>query len=87
MAALHFAELGDPDAALAALERSIAAHEAGFELIGFNPAFNVIRDTPRFRALIEKMGLSAYHAKYRKPPGDLQRASRSRDAARRSRSR
>jgi hypothetical protein len=51
------------DAALAALERSVAEHEPGVELYGLEPAFDPIRDNPRFRALIEKMGLTAYHEK------------------------
>jgi TolB-like protein/DNA-binding winged helix-turn-helix (wHTH) protein len=59
-----YAELGDMEAALAALERSVAEHEPGMELFGLDPVFDPIRDTPRFRALIEKVGLTAYHAKY-----------------------
>jgi tetratricopeptide (TPR) repeat protein len=66
IAARTYAELGDMDAALAALERSVASHEAGLELFGLDPIFDSIRDTPRFRALIEQLGLGAYHAKHRR---------------------
>jgi TolB-like protein len=65
---MQFAELDDLEAALAALERSVAAHEAGFDQFGLSPAFDPIRDTPRFRALIEKVGLAPYQAKYLQRP-------------------
>jgi TolB-like protein len=71
-AAQTFAELGDFDAALRELERSVAEHEAGMEYYGLDPIFDPIRDTERFRALIERMGLTAYHEKY----GVFERARR-----------
>jgi TolB-like protein/tetratricopeptide (TPR) repeat protein len=63
-AARTYAELGDFESSLAALERSVAEREVGMELSGLDPIFDPIRETPRFRALIETMGLTAYHAKY-----------------------
>jgi tetratricopeptide (TPR) repeat protein len=64
LSARTYAELGDMESALAAIERSFAAHEPGMELQGLDVIFDPIRDTPRFRALIEHMGLTAYHEKY-----------------------
>jgi TolB-like protein len=69
LAGLFYAELGDMDAALESIERSVAEHELGMNASAIDPIFDPIRDTPRFRALIEKMGLTAYHAKYLKPRG------------------
>jgi TolB-like protein len=64
LAAQTYAEARDLGSALAELERSVATHEPGMELFGVDPIFDPIRDTPRFRALIEQMGLTAYHEKY-----------------------
>jgi adenylate cyclase len=64
LAAQGYAELGDHAAALAALEASVARHEPGMEQYGLDPIFDPIRETPRFRALIEKMGLTARQAEY-----------------------
>jgi TolB-like protein/DNA-binding winged helix-turn-helix (wHTH) protein len=72
LAARMFAELGDAEHAIAALERSVARHETGLEMFGLDPVFDRMRETPRFRVLIETMGLTAYHAKYRE---QLQRRS------------
>jgi TolB-like protein/DNA-binding winged helix-turn-helix (wHTH) protein len=65
-AARLYAELGDYEAALAALERSVHEREPGMHMQGLDVVFDPIRDTPRFRALIEKMDLTAYQAKYLK---------------------
>jgi len=67
-AAQTYAELGDMELALQELERSVAEHEPGMEMFGLDPIFDPVRDTSRFRALIEKMGLTAYHAKYLRRP-------------------
>jgi hypothetical protein len=71
-AAQHYAELADEEATLGALERSLASHEPALEARLIDPIFDPIRNTPRFRALTEKMGLTAYHAKYLKRPRVLQ---------------
>jgi TolB-like protein/DNA-binding winged helix-turn-helix (wHTH) protein len=68
-AAITFAEVGDLEAALRELERSVAEHEPAMETLTVDPILDPLRETPRFRALIEKMGLTAYHAKYLKRPG------------------
>jgi hypothetical protein len=62
--ALTLALLGDFGLSLRTLERSVAEHEPGMELYGLDPAFDPIRDTPRFRALLDRMGLTPYHEKY-----------------------
>jgi TolB-like protein len=72
LAARFYAELGDYEAALAALERSVHEREPGMHMHGLDVVFDPIRDTPRFRALIEEMGLTAYQAKYLKRPRVLQ---------------
>jgi hypothetical protein len=59
-----YTELGDADASVAALERSVAEHEVGMELFGLDPIFDPIRETPRFRAVIARMRLTEYHARY-----------------------
>jgi TolB-like protein/DNA-binding winged helix-turn-helix (wHTH) protein len=64
MSAQSFALIGDLEAAMRELERSVADHEPGMEMFGLDPVFEPIRDTPRFRALIRRMGLVDYHAKY-----------------------
>jgi hypothetical protein len=66
--AVTYAEIGDMEAALSALELSYAKHEPGLEMYGCDPVFDPIRETPRFRVLIEKMGLTAYHANYLRRP-------------------
>jgi serine/threonine-protein kinase len=76
-AATTFAELGDMEAALGALERSVAEHEPGMEDFSIDPIFDPIRNTPRFRALLDRMGLTAYHEKY----GVFERARRRVSAA------
>jgi TolB-like protein len=59
-----YAELGEMDVALDAIEHSFAEHEAGMEMFACDPIFDSIGDTPRFRALIEQMRLTAYHEKH-----------------------
>jgi hypothetical protein len=44
-------------------EKSVAEHEPGMELFGGDPIIDPIRDSARFRALIERMGLTAYYEK------------------------
>jgi DNA-binding winged helix-turn-helix (wHTH) protein/TolB-like protein/Flp pilus assembly protein TadD len=56
-AALIYAALGEREPALAALERSITDHS---QMVGFtnvDPGFDTLRDDPRFRAVVERLGL------------------------------
>jgi TolB-like protein/tRNA A-37 threonylcarbamoyl transferase component Bud32 len=50
LAAIHVA-LGDFDAAFAALDRALAAHDASLWLIGTCPEFDAVRNDPRLAAI------------------------------------
>jgi tetratricopeptide (TPR) repeat protein len=52
-----YALLGDEPSALKWLERSAERHEYRILMIGVNPAFAKIRNTPGFRALEHRVGL------------------------------
>jgi tetratricopeptide (TPR) repeat protein len=64
LAARSYAELGELELALAALERAVAEHEPFPEFLGMDPIFFPLLDEPRFQALLEKMGLAAYRQNY-----------------------
>jgi len=55
LAQIH-AELGDPDRALGWLEQAYAARWNWMPWMDFNPGFRKIRDDPRFRELMKKVG-------------------------------
>lgn len=57
LARLH-AFLGESAPALDYLERSAAAHEFQLPFVNADPVYDRLRDEPRFRAVIEQMGLS-----------------------------
>jgi tetratricopeptide (TPR) repeat protein len=65
-AAVCYALAGDADDALAALERLPPMTDSGQLLL--LPVFDGLRDEPRYQAIIEQLGLTAYHAKYLKRP-------------------
>ena len=48
--------LGDRSAALASLEDSFAHYETDANFIAVNPVLDPLRDEPRFRALLQKLG-------------------------------
>ena len=52
-------QLGDRDAALAALERAIARREGGIVVAWLDPSLAVLRPTPRFRELMTRAGVAA----------------------------
>jgi tetratricopeptide (TPR) repeat protein len=64
LAARTYAELGELELALAALERAVAEHEPFPEFLGMDPIFFPLLGEPRFQALLEKMGLAAYRENY-----------------------
>jgi hypothetical protein len=68
IASVHFIFAGDLDAALGALESMPFSINS---LPYFSsPHFDALRDLPRFRAITDEVGLTAYHAKYlKRAPG------------------
>ena len=56
LALIHFG-LGERDEAFAALEQSFAAHDIHLSYLKAEPAWNDLRDDPRFAALIRRVGL------------------------------
>ena len=61
-AAISYALAGDTSEALTALES--APPHTDFPQYLLVPAFDNLRSDPRYRAIIEKLGLTEYHAKY-----------------------
>lgn len=55
--AIGFMRLGQPDSALALLEQGAALRAAGFSFVATDPAFETIRDLPRFRSILARMDL------------------------------
>jgi hypothetical protein len=51
------AALGEPDLALAALERAAEERDPEIVFIGVRPAYAPLRSDPRFQALREKVGV------------------------------
>jgi TolB-like protein/DNA-binding winged helix-turn-helix (wHTH) protein/tetratricopeptide (TPR) repeat protein len=66
--AMHWLAIGENERALDQIEIAWDRREGEMRRYIAGALFDPIRDTPRFRALIEKMGLTAYHAKYLKRP-------------------
>ncbi len=54
-----YAEAGSPDQAMSWLEKAYAAHLPLLLHLGANPAFDPIREDPRFRELLRRIGLPA----------------------------
>jgi TolB-like protein/DNA-binding winged helix-turn-helix (wHTH) protein/Flp pilus assembly protein TadD len=52
------AALGEREAALAALEHALTDHSQMVGFVNVDPGFNGIREEPRFRAVVGKLGLS-----------------------------
>lgn len=55
---VFFASLGDKDGAFSELERSFANRESHIVMVRSDPRFDVLRDDPRFRKLLRKIGFS-----------------------------
>jgi TolB-like protein/DNA-binding winged helix-turn-helix (wHTH) protein/Flp pilus assembly protein TadD len=55
--ALVHAALGEREPALAALEQSLTDHSQMVGFINVDPGFDALRDEPRFRAVVERLGL------------------------------
>lgn len=61
LAAIVHASLGDRDAALDWLEEGAEVRDGALPWLGVEPAFEGLRDDPRFRALLDRMRLSDAH--------------------------
>jgi tetratricopeptide (TPR) repeat protein len=55
--ALIYAGLGDKDQAFAWLEKSLAAHDKGMTYLKIDPCLDPLRNDPRFRDLVQRVGL------------------------------
>jgi TolB-like protein/class 3 adenylate cyclase/lipoprotein NlpI len=55
--ALVYASLGDADTAFKWMEKSIAKHEESLVSMGVDPKFDPIREDPRFKVILAKLGL------------------------------
>jgi TolB-like protein len=58
--ALRYSILGEIEEALNWLEKAFENPDPGFPGINNNPDFDILRSDPRFKAIINKMGLSDY---------------------------
>ena len=56
--ALVYAALGETDEAFEWLEKSYQKHEESLCSIGIDPKFDLIREDPRFKEILKKVGLS-----------------------------
>jgi tetratricopeptide (TPR) repeat protein len=56
--ALIYATLGERESALGALESALTDHSQMVGFINVDPGFDGIRDEPRFRAVVERLGLA-----------------------------
>ncbi len=56
--AMIYARLGDNARALTELERAFAEHSGDMIFINVEPSFDPIRNEPRFKALVRRMGLT-----------------------------
>jgi serine/threonine-protein kinase len=56
--AILYAALGERERAFASLERAYAEHDLQLQYIGADPAFDGLRDDPRFANLLRRVGLS-----------------------------
>ncbi len=55
--ALIYAYLGEKDQVFEQLEKAYQEHEAGLPGIGSHPAYDPLRDDPRFQDLLRRMNL------------------------------
>ncbi|MGB9032734.1 MAG: hypothetical protein WCC27_21605 [Acidobacteriaceae bacterium] len=55
--ASYYAQLGEKDRTLALLEEGLNQHSTDTLWIQFDPAYDFLHKEPRYRALVQKMGL------------------------------
>jgi hypothetical protein len=63
--AMAYTALGDQTAALGRLEQAYEDRGGWMVWLGVEPALDPLRSHPRFRALLERMGLTAFDAEAR----------------------
>jgi hypothetical protein len=56
--ALIYAALDERGSALSALERALTDHSQMVGFINVDPGFDRLRDEPRFRAVVDQLGLA-----------------------------
>jgi tetratricopeptide (TPR) repeat protein len=64
LSAIYWLAIGENDLALDEIEIAWDRREGEMRRYIAGALFDAIRDTPRFRALLDRMGLTAYHEKY-----------------------
>ena len=52
-----YAKLGEPDKAIAHLQRAFAQHSGDMIFINVEPSFDPIREDPRFQEIVRRVGL------------------------------
>jgi serine/threonine-protein kinase len=57
MLAIGYAAIGDLDEAMAQLQRALEARSAGMIYLLVDPMYDPLRDDPRFREMVKKVGL------------------------------
>lgn len=55
--AMGYAAVGDLDRAFACLERAFQVRSAGLIYLHVDPAYKAVREDPRFRQLVQRIGL------------------------------
>jgi len=65
--AVLYAALGQREQAFSSLEKGFAAHDSQMQFIGVDPAFDTLRNDPRFADLMRRVGLPSAAAESRNP--------------------
>lgn len=67
--------LNDPDKVLDFLENALEIREAWLNWMGVEPAFDILRDHPRFAAILEKIGYDVFFNNFSASGNDLRKLS------------
>jgi hypothetical protein len=57
--AILYSALGDKEAAFASLEKGFAVHDLQLQFLKVDPAFDGLRDDPRFNNLLQRVGFTS----------------------------
>ena len=55
--AVFYTAMGEREQAFASLEQAYAAHDIQLQYLGTGPAYDALRDDPRFDELVKRVGL------------------------------